>query len=74
MTYTKGRQPCDAFDPRMDGNQYATWANVHECFGPYDERGRNPDAPCPGKVSFCEACHSDHHTGGWDTCGKDAAP
>jgi hypothetical protein len=63
--YERGRQPCPEYQPRMEVNPYATWANVHECFGPYDGRPRG----CGGRVSFCETCHTDHHSDGWDTCG-----
>jgi hypothetical protein len=22
-------------------------------------------------VAFCESCREDHHSGGWETCGKE---
>ena len=64
--YSEGRQPCEDFRPQRDGNAFATWDNVHECFGPYPvvdgvER-------CSGAVSFCSGCTRDHHLGGWDKC------
>jgi hypothetical protein len=49
----------------MEANAYAAWNNVHECFGPFDGR---PRGNCAGTVSFCEACSTDHHLGGWDAC------
>ena len=64
-SFTEGRQPCAAFKPQRDGNGYATWDNIHECFGPFDDSGRER---CGGSVSFCENCYSDHHSGGWNTC------
>ena len=66
---TEGRQPCDSFNPRREANAYHSWDNVHECFGPFDANGHDPAYPmCAGKVSFCEACHRDHHSGGYETC------
>ena len=70
MDYQTGRQPCAAYQPTIEVNAYAAWANVHECFGPYDGRPRG----CSGTVSFCECCYQDHHSGGWDTCGAAAIP
>lgn len=72
--YTDGRQPCDRFDAAMSSNAYAVWPNVHECFGPYDARGKVPGGSCEGRVSFCGGCRSDHHSGGWDTCGREEPP
>lgn len=52
-----GKQPCKNFKPQMDGNEHATWANIHECYR------------CKvGKVSFCENCYRDHHFGGYEKC------
>lgn len=71
--YTDGRQPCDRFAARDELADRGVRGNVHECFGPYIHDGltlvRDRSASCSGHVSFCEACMSDHHTGGWDTCG-----
>jgi len=69
MTYVEGRQPCDRYHPVIEINPYAAWANVHECFGPFDSAGKVPGGSCSGTVSFCDVCHTDHHSGGWDTCG-----
>lgn len=31
--------------------------------------------PCPnncgGTVTFCEGCRQYHHSGGWETCGRE---
>lgn len=64
--FTEGRQPCANYNGQKTGNEYGSWVNVHECFGPYDGRPRG----CSGTVSFCDACSTDHHSGGWDTCGR----
>jgi hypothetical protein len=61
--YSQGRQPCDRFRARDDLTTGG--GNVHECFGPYDGRARS----CKSTVSFCANCSTDHHAGGWDTCG-----
>jgi len=55
-SYEAGKQPCDGFKQQLDGNAYATWGNVHQCYR------------CGGLVSFCENCHRDHHQGGYETC------
>lgn len=57
--FTVGEQPCHAFKPNKDGNQYATWDNRHECY------------KCRGLVSWCENCHKDHHADGYETCNRD---
>ena len=72
MSYTEGRQPCDRFDAQITGNQYATWANVHECVGPYPHVAG--EDRCAGRVSFCANCTTDHHDGGWDTCPTAPVP
>lgn len=69
MSYSEGLQPCERYDAALSSNEHAVWPNVHECFGPYDNHGKIRGASCAGRVSFCVGCHSDHHTGGWDTCG-----
>ena len=63
--YIVGRQPCTEFEAQREGNGFAEWDNVHECFGPFcdSERPR-----CGGTVSFCTNCYSDHHSDGWDAC------
>ncbi len=63
--FTEGRQPCNDFTPQREGNGYATWDNVHKCYGPFDDSNR---PQCGGTVSFCENCVSDHHSHGWDKC------
>lgn len=65
--FEEGRQPCANFKPQRDGNGYAEWDNLHECFGPFNGT-RTAEHCCNGMVSFCENCHRDHHTYGWDTC------
>jgi hypothetical protein len=66
-TFETGKQPCAAFYPRDDG---FGMGNLHDCYGPYDAQGHVPGAPyCGSKVSLCENCLSDHHAGGWQTCG-----
>lgn len=63
--YEIGRQPCVAFRARDELADRGIRGNVHSCCGPFDGR---PQGMCEGTVSFCEACMSDHHSGGWDTC------
>ena len=69
--FTKGKQPCANFKPQREGNGYATWDNLHECFGPFDDSKRER---CGGTVSFCENCLYDHHSNGWDTCPQPKPP
>ena len=53
--YEIGEQPCGRFVPT---DKYAgVGGNIHSC------------ARCDGTVSFCEACLTDHHSRGWETCG-----
>lgn len=61
--FEEGRQPCDNYKPHMDGNEFATWENVHECYCPFDG-----SHSCDGEVSSCEHCRQDHHSGGYETC------
>lgn len=60
---TIGRQPCQNFQGMLDGNEHATWENRHECF-----------QFCGKTVSFCEGCHYDHHSGGYETCVRKDNP
>lgn len=69
MTYTEGRQPCPEYQPQR-ADTIAGGANEHECFGPYPPAVWN--GTCAGHVSFCLTCSTDHHTGGWETCGQDS--
>ena len=55
-----GEQPCDAFAPQMEANEFAAWPNLHECFA----------KDCTGEVSLCDNCVKDHHSGGYETCTK----
>jgi hypothetical protein len=66
--FTVGEQPCQDYKPGLGIHGFA---NVHECFGPFD--GRMPRV-CYGRVSNCENCHTDHHSGGYETCGKTPIP
>lgn len=61
--FKSGQQPCDNYTPKMDGNGYAEWENVHECYCGHS-KGKN----CEGLVSFCLNCHSDHHSNGYQSC------
>jgi len=55
--YLAGRQPCYKF---ISFESY------------YGEPTINYPCPnCSGTVAFCEACREDHHSGGWETCGKE---
>jgi hypothetical protein len=65
MKYEIGHQPCAEFQARDELADRGVYGNVHSCFGPFDGR---PQGTCEGTVSFCEACMTDHHSGGWDTC------
>jgi hypothetical protein len=43
--------------------------------GPFAGNGHDATRPmCAGTVSFCEACVSDHHAGGYETCPQPVAP
>lgn len=61
--YTIGQQPCNNYIPQMEANEYATWANVHDCYC-----GHSKGKRCEGTVSFCENCNSDHHSNGYESC------
>lgn len=63
--YKMGRQPCKDFSPRLDGNIYAEWDNVHICI--YCTR------PGGSTVSFCGNCGKDHHFNGYETCERFSA-
>lgn len=58
--FAVGRQPCQEFKPKRDGNGYGEWDNRHECYR------------CAGLVSFCENCTRDHHADGYETCRAEA--
>ncbi len=62
--YTTGKQPCDAFLASKESNAHGTWENEHECYAPFIPGSDICGAP----VSWCENCHKDHHSGGYDTC------
>jgi len=61
--FNDGKQPCYEYDPDMDGNGEAVWANEHECWCNKNDKGI-----CGGLVSFCKSCTSDHHDGGYESC------
>lgn len=65
-----GRQPCAHFQPTDD--EMTGQGNVHECWAPFDN-GPKCCETHGGLVSFCENCHHDHHTGGYETCRKNNA-
>jgi hypothetical protein len=54
--FSVGQQPCAAYRPAIEVNEFAAWENAHECIR------------CGGIVSYCTACCHDHHAGGWETC------
>lgn len=56
--FTIGRQPCQDYVPKLDGNGYAEWDNVHQCIYCGDDT----------TVSFCLTCCRDHHENGYETC------
>lgn len=58
-----GKQPCDNYDPDIDGNGYGQWENVHECWCDINGKGI-----CGGEVSSCMNCNKDHHAGGYESC------
>lgn len=63
-----GWQPCRDFKP-----QTGYWGhNEHECFA-FGPKEKDPSASCDGRVSFCENCHRDHHSFGYERCGTPAA-
>ena len=59
MNFSRGCQPCANYTPQMDRSGEATFANRHECYSP---------PGCDGAVSFCDACKTDHHSDGYQTC------
>lgn len=67
--YSLGRQPCADFKAMPSDNPYGEWINDHECFGPYDQ-GDFALAGCEGRISFCTNCGADHHSNGFETCGR----
>ena len=54
--FSVGKQPCQDFNPKRDGNGNAEWDNRHCCYY------------CDGLVSFCETCCKDHHGNGYGIC------
>lgn len=52
--YTVGIQPCQHIK-RGEGCMPGV-SNVHQC------------PKCEGNRTWCDACYSDHHDGGWETC------
>lgn len=57
--YETGQQPCSNFKAARDGNSYGEWDNVHSCIS------------CKNStVSFCDNCHKDHHSEGYDKCER----
>jgi hypothetical protein len=59
MRYTNfsdGEQPCQNLLPKIDGNGFAQWENVHIC----------PE--CGLRRQFCTNCNKDHHIYGWEVC------
>ena len=61
-----GQQPCNDFQPTDD--LFVGSGNVHECFAPFDHDGVPRCGESGGRVSFCENCNRDHHSGGWQSC------
>ena len=60
--FEKGEQPCGFYTPQIDGNEYGTWENQHECMR------------CEGSiVSFCLNCYRDHHANGYETCKRESS-
>lgn len=58
-----GKQPCQYYNPHLEANEYAIWNNVHSCYCK-DKNGEY----CKKTVSFCDACHNDHHEDGYENC------
>ncbi len=56
--FEEGKQPCDNYNPSMDGNGYGKWENVHQCIYCGEDV----------TVSFCLTCNKDHHQNGYETC------
>jgi hypothetical protein len=61
--FISGQQPCKNYVAEQDGNEYAVWDNVHECFC-----GHSKGLHCPFLISFCENCNKDHHEDGYQAC------
>lgn len=59
--FERGWQPCSNYRPTDDC--MVGFGNEHECYC------RKLGIPCESSVSFCGSCHSDHHAGGYETCG-----
>lgn len=64
--FAEGKQPCDNFSPTRD--QFGI--NVHECMWPFEGDGPRCSESHHGRVSFCQNCNRDHHSGGYETCAS----
>jgi len=64
--FSVGAQPCNTFRGRDELVDRGVRGNRHSCYGPWPQVAGVEW--CAGLVSFCEACVSDHHQNGWDTC------
>jgi hypothetical protein len=57
--FTIGEQPCQHF---LRGN-----ADI-AALGAGNRRNLHQCPKCEGNRAWCDACHTDHHDGGWETC------
>ena len=57
-SFTKGKQPCSKLRPKQLQAGYDLIDDYHYC------------TRCTGKVLFCENCHKDHHSNGYETCSE----
>lgn len=61
--FTVGKQPCQAFlrgDADIAALGEGNRRNLHQC------------PKCSGNRAWCDACNTDHHDGGWETCKRGA--
>ena len=57
--FTVGKQPCTNFlrgDADIAALGEGNRRNLHQC------------PVCSGNRAWCDACYTDHHDGGWETC------
>ncbi len=64
MSAEKECQPCEHYQrPEWE----ADFESRHQCLAPFEGIGQRT-VTCLGTVRFCANCHSDHHSGGYQTC------
>lgn len=67
--YEVGNQPCQQFTPKDE--LFPGSGNEHVCAAPFDGSAWCSETR-GGTVSYCENCNRDHHSNGYESCGKGA--